>query len=228
MWKWSRSVVSNSSQPHGLQPTRLLHPWDFPGKSTGVGCHHLLRGLGLDWANRNSSSHEHGMKWGKIFFKWGKSLFQVNGHHYRLCFQWCCPQKQKRPGYKKRKENWPTRRRWKSQISYGFCPAGSSLFWGLLPANPQILGNTVEWTLSWFKLAWVISHLLVPSRKLVVTFQEVRALGNLHYIAHLNLIPMGRYFLIISDISRVFLCFLKSGMNCPIAPVTRIRTKAVK
>ena len=37
-WKWSRSVVSNSSRPHGLQPTRLLHPWDFPGKSTGVGC----------------------------------------------------------------------------------------------------------------------------------------------------------------------------------------------
>ena len=37
--KWSRSVVSNSLQPHGLQPTRLLHPWDFPGKSTGVGCH---------------------------------------------------------------------------------------------------------------------------------------------------------------------------------------------
>ena len=25
------------SDPHGLQPTRLLHPWDFPGKSTGVG-----------------------------------------------------------------------------------------------------------------------------------------------------------------------------------------------
>ena len=23
-------------QPHGLQPTRLLHPWDFPVKSTGV------------------------------------------------------------------------------------------------------------------------------------------------------------------------------------------------
>ena len=37
--KWSPSVVSDSSQPHGLQPTRLLHPWDFPGKSTGV---HIL------------------------------------------------------------------------------------------------------------------------------------------------------------------------------------------
>ena len=42
-WKWRHSVVSNSSPPHGLQPTRLLRPWDFPGKSTGVGCHCLLQ-----------------------------------------------------------------------------------------------------------------------------------------------------------------------------------------
>ena len=40
--KWSRSVMSDSSKPQGLQPTRLLRPWDFPGKSTGVGCHCLL------------------------------------------------------------------------------------------------------------------------------------------------------------------------------------------
>ena len=38
----THSVVSNPQRPHGLQPTRLLHPWDFPGKSTGVGCHCLL------------------------------------------------------------------------------------------------------------------------------------------------------------------------------------------
>jgi len=44
-WKWSRSVVSDSLRPHGLQPTRLLRPWDFPGKSTGVGCHFLLQGI---------------------------------------------------------------------------------------------------------------------------------------------------------------------------------------
>ena len=42
-WKWSCSVVSDSSRTHGLQPTRLLCPWDFPGKSTGVGCHCLLQ-----------------------------------------------------------------------------------------------------------------------------------------------------------------------------------------
>ena len=42
-WKWSHSVVSDSERPHGLQPTRLLHPWDFLGNSTGVGCHCLLQ-----------------------------------------------------------------------------------------------------------------------------------------------------------------------------------------
>ena len=36
------SVVSNSLCPHGLQPTRLLCPWDSSGKNTGVGCHFLL------------------------------------------------------------------------------------------------------------------------------------------------------------------------------------------
>ena len=35
--------MSNSLRPHGLQPPRFLHLWDFPGKSTGVGCHFLLQ-----------------------------------------------------------------------------------------------------------------------------------------------------------------------------------------
>ena len=29
--------------PHRWQPTRLLRPWDSPGKNTGVGCHFLLQ-----------------------------------------------------------------------------------------------------------------------------------------------------------------------------------------
>jgi len=33
------SVVSGSVQPHRRQPIRLCHPWDSPGKNTGVGCH---------------------------------------------------------------------------------------------------------------------------------------------------------------------------------------------
>ena len=45
-WKWKVKVKSLSRvrllRHHGLQPTRLLRPWDFPGKSMGVGCHCLL------------------------------------------------------------------------------------------------------------------------------------------------------------------------------------------
>ena len=32
-------------QPHGLQPTRLLYPWDFPGKNIEVGYHFVLQGI---------------------------------------------------------------------------------------------------------------------------------------------------------------------------------------
>ena len=41
----SHSVVPDSLQPHGPQPTRLLCPWDFPGKNTGMDCHFLLQGI---------------------------------------------------------------------------------------------------------------------------------------------------------------------------------------
>ena len=39
--------MSNSLQPYALWPTRLLCPWDSPGKNTGVGCHALLQGIFL-------------------------------------------------------------------------------------------------------------------------------------------------------------------------------------
>ena len=37
------SIIANSVQPQRQQPTRLPHPWDSPGKNTGVGCHFLLQ-----------------------------------------------------------------------------------------------------------------------------------------------------------------------------------------
>ena len=39
----AHSVVSNSLQLHG--PTRILCPWDFSGKNTGIGCRFLLQGI---------------------------------------------------------------------------------------------------------------------------------------------------------------------------------------
>ena len=52
-WKWKVKVKSLShvllfATPWTV-PTKLLRPWDFPGKSTGVGCHCLLRDLGVGW-----------------------------------------------------------------------------------------------------------------------------------------------------------------------------------
>ena len=47
MWKWKcyLFILSDSLRPHGLWPTRLLCPWNSPGKNTGVGCHSLLQGI---------------------------------------------------------------------------------------------------------------------------------------------------------------------------------------
>ena len=68
-WKWSRSVVSDTSRPHQLQSTRLLHPWDFSGKSTGVGCHHLLR-LTFD----QSIKQKYMFLWSYCFFNYPEDV----------------------------------------------------------------------------------------------------------------------------------------------------------
>ena len=56
-WKWkSESEVAQlcptlcdpMNCSLGCNPIGLLHPWNFPGKSTGVGCHCLLRFLPLE------------------------------------------------------------------------------------------------------------------------------------------------------------------------------------
>ena len=41
------SVLSDSLRPHGPQPAKLLCPWDFPGKNTGMGCRFILQGIFL-------------------------------------------------------------------------------------------------------------------------------------------------------------------------------------
>ena len=48
--QWNIATAAKSLQscptlcdPRRRQPTRLPHPWDSPGKNTGVGCHFLLQ-----------------------------------------------------------------------------------------------------------------------------------------------------------------------------------------
>ena len=45
--RWVTSVMSDSLQPHGLYPARILCPWDSPGKIIGVVCHSLFQGIFL-------------------------------------------------------------------------------------------------------------------------------------------------------------------------------------
>ena len=45
IWPQLPHVMSDSWWSHGLVPTRLLCPWNYPGKNTGVGSHALLQGI---------------------------------------------------------------------------------------------------------------------------------------------------------------------------------------
>ena len=55
----SHSVVSDSLQSNGLQPARLLCPWDFPGKNTEVGCHFLLQSQGKKYLKTHTDAVYH-------------------------------------------------------------------------------------------------------------------------------------------------------------------------
>ena len=53
----SRFMVSDFVWPHRRQPTRLLCPWDSPGKNTGVGCHFLLQ-FRISWPKMNVNNFQ--------------------------------------------------------------------------------------------------------------------------------------------------------------------------
>ena len=92
-WCWcdcvlSHIVVYSSSRPFGLQPTRLLCPWDFSGKDTGAGCHFLLQGI---FPAHGLSPHL--LNWRQILYHWatrgapwGSPVVLTKGQ----CVKGCC------------------------------------------------------------------------------------------------------------------------------------------
>ena len=62
--------MSDSVRPHGLQPTRLLHPWDSPGKNTGVGCHFLLQCMKVESESVSDSQQPHGLQPIRLLHPW--------------------------------------------------------------------------------------------------------------------------------------------------------------
>ena len=75
-WKWSHSVMYDSLWLRGLLPTKLLCPWDFPGKNTGVGCHCYL-------AIKRNKLLIHATRWTNlknITLYWGKDILQKRAY----------------------------------------------------------------------------------------------------------------------------------------------------
>ena len=64
--------MADSLWPHGVQPTRLLGPWDFPGESTGVGCHCLLWKRSFWYPTKSIS----------------ESVYWLAGYNYFAKIQW--------------------------------------------------------------------------------------------------------------------------------------------
>ena len=69
--------MSDSLRPHGLQPTRLLRPWDFPGKSSGVRCHFLLQGIFLTQGSNPGLPHCRQMLY-RLSYQGSSSMTRVN------------------------------------------------------------------------------------------------------------------------------------------------------
>ena len=70
----SLSVMDSSLQPHGLQLTRFLCPWNSPGKNTGVGCHSLLQGFSVVTSNLK---YTHARAWGPLPHKSSGREFKI-------------------------------------------------------------------------------------------------------------------------------------------------------
>ena len=87
--------MSDSLQPHGLWPTRLLRPYNFPGKKTGVGCHFLLQdSMVLAQKQKYRPMEKDGKPRGKPTHLWASYLWQRR-HKYTMekkdsLFNKCC------------------------------------------------------------------------------------------------------------------------------------------
>ena len=108
MMTWSCSVISDSLWSNGLQPTRLLRPWNFPSKSTRVGCHFPLQcmkvknesevaqlspNLSMDFSLSGSSVHgtfqARVLEWGAIAFSISRYGLGPKDVLFKQFPRWC-------------------------------------------------------------------------------------------------------------------------------------------
>ena len=139
------SVVSDSVRPHGLQPTRLLHPWDSPGKNSGVGCHFLLQYMKVKSESEATQScltlsnpmdcslpgsSVHGIFQARVL-EWGAIAFSAHTAHQSL--KWSHPSNTAHT-------TWPSSSRIHGALSLGG-PAASPTLGHLINSNSPRLGS---------------------------------------------------------------------------------------
>ena len=76
------------SRPHGRQPTRLLCPWDFPGKNTTAGCHFLLQGIFLTQGSNVCFFHV--LHWQMDYFWKNAQKLKSGSGRYKFNFLLSC------------------------------------------------------------------------------------------------------------------------------------------
>ena len=115
--EFSHSVMSDSLWPHGLYPTKLLCPWDFPGKNSEVGCHFFFQGI---FPTQGSNLHLLHWQMGSLLLQLPrKSLLGRETRTYSLCWfhlwlpanqydskDYCLCLLQKDRGWKQKSEKW--------------------------------------------------------------------------------------------------------------------------
>ena len=181
--------MSDSSRPHGLQPTRLLCPWDFPGKSTGVGCHCLLRVDKESTCNAGDSS---------LIFGLGRS--SGKGIGYPLQYSWASLMAQLVKNPPAVQETWVPSLGWEDPLEKVMATHSSILAWRIWRRGPspaqQVTSETKKYNelllpFPQFKTGgiWETKDRIQKSK-----FVEVRAINLRFSHPCLEKAQMGKFF----------------------------------
>ena len=150
--------MSDSVRPRGLQPTRLLCPWDSPGKNTGVGCHFLLQCMKVKNESEVAqscltlsdpidcslpASSVHGISQARVL-EWGAIAFSATAFDNWLNLKGF-PVAQMVKNLPQMCETWVRSFNWKDHLEEGIAAHISILAWRILwteePGRLQSMGS---------------------------------------------------------------------------------------
>ena len=155
--------MSNSVRPRRRQPTRLPHPWDSPGKNTGVGCYFLFQCKKVKSESEVAQScltlsdpmdcslpgsSVHGIFQARVL-EWGAIAFS-KGVGYLLQYSWASLVATMIKNLFARLETWIRTMGWKDPLEEGMATHSSILAWEIPwteePGRLQSMESQKSWT----------------------------------------------------------------------------------